>query len=79
MSVTPFMSDTLNYNIDNQLPAKKKTFPQDVKSANVLLDAYLRAKLGDFGLAKICNQAPKFKDDKFKQRDGKFEHFYNYE
>ena len=27
----------------------------DVKSANILLDAYLRAKVGDLGLAKITN------------------------
>jgi hypothetical protein len=32
---------------------------QDVKSANVLLDAYLRAKLADLGLAKICETSTK--------------------
>ncbi len=35
---------------------------QDVKSANVLLDAYLRAKLADLGLAKVCNQSSKLNE-----------------
>jgi serine/threonine protein kinase len=41
----------------SQLGFKKKFFfsIQDVKSANVLLDAYLRAKLADLGLAKVCH------------------------
>ena len=32
---------------------------QDMKSANVLLDAYLRAKLADLGLAKVCYNTEK--------------------